>query len=97
MAADDYGAMVRTEELRLGHFEKLPPLRHNFRVVYTNEGGDNVSFCDIGVPAVWLHDSPTPSIIHTRLDNMDFVDIDTVTEGAHKMLDLLEQLIEAEK
>ena len=77
--------------------QKLPPLRHNYPVEYTAEGGDNVSFGDVGIPTVWLYDSPTPSVIHTRLDNLDFVDFDTVTEGAHKMLDLLEQLLDAEK
>ena len=97
MAVDDYGAKVRTETLKLGHAEKLPPLRHNYPVEYTAEGGDNVSFGDVGIPTVWLYDSPTPSVIHTRLDNLDFVDFDTVTEGAHKMLDLLEQLLDAEK
>lgn len=96
MAADDYGAKVRTETLKLGHAEKLPPLKHNYEVEYTTTGGDNVSFCDAGIPAVWLYDSPTPAVIHTRLDNLDFVDFDTVTEGAHKMLELLEQLIASE-
>ena len=96
LAVDDYGAKVRTEALKLGHAEKLPPLKHNHPVEYTTTGGDNVSFCDAGIPAVWLYDSPTPAVIHTRLDNLDFVDFDTVTEGAQKMLDLLEQLLAAD-
>lgn len=96
MAVDDYGAKVRSETLKLGHAEKLPPLKHNYQVEHTTTGGDNVSFCDAEIPAVWLYDIPTPAVIHTRLDNLDFVDFDTVTEGAHKMLDLLEQLIASE-
>jgi len=96
LAVDDYGAKVRTETLKLGHPEKLPRLNHCYEVEYTTTGGDNVSFCDAGIPAVWLYDSPTPSVIHTELDNLDFMDFDTVTEGARKMLELLEQLLAAD-
>lgn len=96
-AMDDYGAPARKEGLRLSHAEKLPPLKHNHHVVYTNDGGDNISFTQFGIPAVWLYDQPTPNVIHTRLDNLDFIDYDVITDGAHKMLDLIEQLLEAEK
>lgn len=97
MAVDDYGAKVRTEALKLSYFEKLPPLRHNHKVEYTLNGGDNTSFTEEGIPAVWLYDSPTPGIIHTALDNLEFVDYDVIEEGAHKMMDLLQQLIDAHR
>lgn len=81
--------------LCLGLPEKLPPLVSNYPTEEKASGGDNVTFCSAGIPAVWLRSVPGFSLLHTQEDTVDKLDFHIVAKNFLDIYHILDQLIAA--
>lgn len=81
--------------LGIGLGETLPKLMSKYPIEARTGGGDNKTFCNAGIPSVWLRTNQCFDLLHTAQDTVDKLDYDLIAQKCSDMYDLVLQLSKA--
>ena len=84
-----------TTTLGIGLGEALPKLVSKYPAEKRTGGGDNKTFCENGIPSVWLRTDQGFDLLHTAQDTLDKLDYSLIADKCSNMYDLIRQLIQA--
>lgn len=90
-SCDYFGKTV----LGIGLGETLPKLESKYPTEVRTGGGDNKTFCQAGIPSVWLRTNQCFDLLHTAQDTIDKLDYDLIAKKCSDMYDLVLQLSKA--
>lgn len=93
---DDYclSPYFGREKLSVGHLEKLPQISWPTVVNGPELGGDDTPFYDRGIPVIWIVQERDIRVLHSTHDDLDFVDIDAMTDVTEHYASIATQILE---
>lgn len=91
---DDVGMYLSAYTLHLTRPELLPDIKSPVAHI-DNKGpfGDDSPYIKAGIPTVWMGNLDPYKRLHTEMDNLDNINLETVAWAVEKNLDLFTQLI----
>ena len=82
------------EQLCVGHAEKLPQINWPGEVNGPALSGDDTPFYVLGIPVIWIVQRKDIRVLHSVHDDLDLVDIDTMTAVTEHYTSIATQILE---